>query len=143
MTKPIIIRELPANKVKQLLADKKFARFKPEACNQCGEKRGFMRRIFKITGVTKAKQGDDETQRLLQFHFKQRYAIDFIFFRTHGQQFFVDSAVCDSCQSTAVTYDIEIDDEVLAKIAEYTGRSKAQVKSGLEMVYQRLQDYTR
>ena len=138
MTKPITIRELAAHEVNQLLADRRFAKLKPETCSRCGGKTGFTRRIFEITGVAKRKQADGETQQLIQFHFKQRYAIDFVFFKTHGQRFFVDSAVCDGCGSTAVVYDIEFDQDLISGVAKLTGRSETQVKSDFEKAYAKL-----
>jgi hypothetical protein len=88
--------------------------------------------------VVKRKQADNETQQLIQFHFKQRYAIDFIFFKTHEQRFFVDSAVCDGCGSTRVVYDIEFDQDLISEVAKLTGRSETQVKGDFEKAYAKL-----
>lgn len=105
---------------------------KPVTCSRCGEKTCFVRRIFEITGVAKNKQADEQTQQLIRFHFKQRYSIDFIFFKTHEGRFFVDSAVCGGCKSTAITYDIELfDQDLISEVSKLTGRSEVQVKKDL------------
>lgn len=134
-TKPITIRELATHEVSQLLADKKFARLNPVSCSRCGEKTRFGRRMFEITGLAKNKQADDQTQGLIRFHFKQRHSIDFIFFRTHEGRFFVDSAVCDRCQSTAIVYDIELfDPDLISEVSKLTRRSEAQVTQDLKKI---------
>jgi hypothetical protein len=51
MIKSITIRELAVHEANQLLADRRFAKLKPEICRRCGGKTGFTRRIFEITGV--------------------------------------------------------------------------------------------
>lgn len=83
MTKTITVRELFSEEINKLLTDRNFTLLKPVNCNQCGQKDNFERRIFEITGVAKSKQADDETQKLLKYHFKHRYSIDFIFFKTY------------------------------------------------------------
>lgn len=138
MEKPITIRELTVHEVRQLLADKRFGKLKPETFTRCGGKTGFRRKIFEIAGVVKREQAEDETQNLIRFHFKQQYAIDYIFFKTHGKRFLVDSAVCGGCGSTAVVYDIEFHQDLIYEIAKLTGRSDAQVKTDLEKAYIKL-----
>ena len=138
MAKPITIRELTGHEANRLFADRRFAKLKPETCSRCGAKSGFTRRIFEIMGVVKRKQADDATQQRIQLYLKQRYAIDFIFFKTHGDRFFADSAVCDGCGSTAVVYDIEFDHDLISEVAKLTGISETQVKIELEKAYTKL-----
>ncbi len=137
MREAITIRELSTHEVNQLLAEKRFAKLKPLTCSRCGEKTCFARRIFEITGVAKNKQADDQTQQLIRFHFKQRYSIDFIFFKTHEERFFVDSAVCGECKSTEIVYDIELfDQDLISEVSKLTGRSEAQVRKDLKKTYE-------
>lgn len=141
MTETITVRELATNEVNQLLAEKKFGKLKPVTCNRCEEKTCFTRRIFEITGVVKNKQADEQTQQFIQFHFKQRYSIDFIFFKTHEGRFFVDSAVCGGCKSTAIAYDIELfDQDLISEASKLTGKSEAQVKKDLKKTYEMLKN---
>ena len=135
MTLSVTIKELPVHEVERLLADKRFARLKPETCSQCGATTGFMRRIFHVTGVPKSKYSDEATQQWMRFHFQHHYAIDAIFFKTHGQRFFIDSAACESCASTAIIYDIEFDQDLIAELAKETGRPAAHIKLALERAY--------
>ncbi|MBU1904123.1 MAG: hypothetical protein KJ573_11090 [Proteobacteria bacterium] len=138
MAKPISIREFDAHEAGPLLADKRFGRLKPVSCTRCGKETGFTRRLFEITGVPKSKQRDDETQNLIRFHFNQQYSIEFVFFKGHGRKFFVDSALCSGCGSTAVAYDIEFDDDLFAAAAKLTGKSQAETKKGVEEIYEKL-----
>lgn len=139
MAKTITIRELATDEVNQLVAEKKFAKLKPATCRRCKEKTRFARRIFEITGVAKNKQADDQTQRFIRYHFERQYSIDFIFFKTHGGRFFVDSAVCGGCKSTAIAYDIELfDQDLISETSKLTGKSEAQIKKDLKKIYEML-----
>ena len=71
----------------------------------------------------------------MRFHFQHHYAIDAIFFKTYGQRFFIDSAACESCASTAIIYDIEFDQDFIAELAKETGRPAAHIKRALERAY--------
>lgn len=77
-------------------------------------KNDFNRRIFHITGVSKNKWADDETQNWLQHHFLQYHKIQYVFFRGIGRKFYADSASCPACKSTAIVFDISIDDAMFA-----------------------------
>lgn len=100
------IRELESIEVNKLLADDIYKNLSPVRCSDCGTKSGFNRRIFHITGVPKKKQADDATQNMLQYHFLHYHKIKYVFFRTHSKKFYVDSANCSSCKSTAIVYDL-------------------------------------
>ncbi|GJQ60749.1 MAG: hypothetical protein D8M57_04965 [Candidatus Scalindua sp. AMX11] len=132
MNKPTKIKELTSHEVSQLLTDKKFSKLKPSNCSQCGEKKRFLRRIFKVNGVAESKHSDDKTQNNIRLQFKQEYSIDFIFFKTHDGRFFVDSAVCEDCKSTAIVYDIDLfDPDTISEISKLTGQSKEEIIMGL------------
>lgn len=135
MTPAVTIRELPARESDRLLADKRFARLGPYTCSQCKTMTGFTRRIFRITGVPKKEYDSEATQHWVQRHFRNRYAIDAVFFKTHAQKFFIDSAKCRSCESTAIVYDIELTDELIDELAERIGQPAAHLKSGLLKTY--------
>lgn len=129
----ITIKELTSHEVSLLLEDKRFIKLKPTTCSQCGEKNSFTRRIFEIIGVSKNNQNDEETQNFIQYHFKQQYSIDFIFFKTHKERFFVDTAVCDKCKSTAIVYDIDLfDQDLISELSKVTGKPEFQIKIDLK-----------
>lgn len=93
----------------------------------------FSRRIFEIIGVSKNNQNDEETQNFIQYYFKQQYSIDFIFFKTHKERFFVDTAVCDKCKSTAIVYDIDLfDQDLISELSKVTGKPEFQIKNDLK-----------
>ena len=129
-TPQITIRELGPVKTNRLLADDIFKRFFPVRCSSCGIKDGFSRRIFHITGVRKNKQADEATQNMLQFHFSFYHKIKHVFFRTHSKKFYVDSASCLSCKSTAIVFDISPDyiDYITPKYMKAIGENIIQFK---------------
>jgi hypothetical protein len=132
------IMELAAHEVDHVLEDKRFASLKPARCSRCGSDTGFVRRIFQIIGVEQHKQNSDETQQVLSLHFKRHHSIDFVFFKSHHGRFFVDSAVCEICKSTAIVYDVTLDGEFLSEIARVVGKSEAEVKEDLERTHKKL-----
>lgn len=103
------IRELELIEANKLLSDDIYKNFYPVRCNSCGIENGFNRRIFHITGVPKKKQSDETTQNLLQYHFLHYHKIKYVFFRTYAKKFYVDSANCSSCKSTAIVFDLSYD----------------------------------
>ncbi len=122
-----------------LLEDKRFAKLKPDHCGQCGERDSFRRRIFEIIGVAKDKQNDDETHNFTQYHFKHHRSIDSIFFKIHKERLFVDTASCGKCKSTAIVYDIDLlDQDLIPEASKITGKSEAQIKNDLKIVYETL-----
>ena len=138
MTDKISIEEITDLEVKRLLKDTKFSRLKPVACSNCGEKSGFARRLFQIKGVPKSKHSDDEIQGIIRYHFKHNYSIDHIFFKTVGRRFFVDTAKCSACQSTAITYDIELTSDLISEISKFTGKSETQLIKDLNVLADKL-----
>ena len=138
MTSKISIKEITDPELKSLLKDTIFSRLKPVECSQCGEKVGFERRLFQIKGVPKGKHSDDEIQGIIRYHFKQNYSIEHIFFKTIGHKFIVDTATCGGCQSTAITYDIELSSDLISEISKLTGKSEFQVIKDLNKFAEKL-----
>jgi hypothetical protein len=132
------IIELAAHEVNQLLEDKRFSILRPSQCSRCRNSTIFTRRVFQIVGVKNSKQNDNDTQQIISFHFKQRYSIAYVFFKSHDKRFFVDSATCDICKSTAIIYDITLDSELLSKVGRLIGKSEAEVKGDLEKTHKKL-----
>lgn len=116
-TPRITIKPLTHEEMKLLLADTLYKHFFPVRCSRCGIKHNFNRRIFHITGVPKNKRADDETQNWLQYHFLQYHKIQYVFFREYSKKFYVDSASCPSCNSTAIVFDMD-HDYVMAEYAK-------------------------
>lgn len=106
-TPQITIKILTYEEMKPLLADAIYKLFFPARCSRCGITHGFNRHIFHIAGVPKNKRADDETQNWLQYHFKTYHKIQYVFFREYSKNFYVDSASCPACKSTAIVYDID------------------------------------
>ena len=115
------IEEICELEVKKICKEEKFSILAPAVCSACGSNGRFGRRLFRIKGVPKGKQCDDAIQRLFESNFKSNYSIDHIFFKIHGDEFIVDSAICGSCSSTAITYDIEITADLMNKMTEFIG----------------------
>jgi hypothetical protein len=141
MNKTTKIKELTSHEVSQLLTDKKFSKLKPSNCSLCGEKKRFLRRIFEVDGVAKSKHSDDKTQNNIRLQFKQEYPIDFVFFKIHDGRFFVDSAVCGACKSTAIVYDIDLfDQDMISELSKLTGKSKEDIITDLRLTSNILKD---
>lgn len=138
MTSKISIEEIPDLEVRRLLKDTRFSRLKPVACTRCGEKAGFERRLFQIKGVPKSKHADDEIQGIIRYHLKQKYSIEHIFFKAVGRRFIVDTAICGGCQSTAITYDIELTSDLISEISKFTGKSESQLVKDLNVLTDKL-----
>ena len=135
----ITIRELTSHEINLLLEEKRFNKLKPDNCSQCEEKNSFRRRIFEIFGVAKNKQNEDETQNFIRYHFKHKHSVDFLFFKSHKEQFFIDTAVCEKCKSTAVVYDIDLfDQDLIFEASKVSGKSETQIKNELNNVYKLL-----
>ncbi|CAK0780814.1 conserved hypothetical protein [Gammaproteobacteria bacterium] len=133
------IRELSRDDAEQFVKDDKISRFGPVRCSRCNENAGFGRRVFEILGAKRGKELDDEFQNVTRFHFKQRYGIELVFFRTHRNRIFVDSAECQNCKSTAIIFDILDKQYFVRELCQVTGTSEEQVTSELEKVAAKLQ----
>jgi hypothetical protein len=108
MIKDVFVSELTEFEAERICKDVAFENLVPESCCECGNKKGFLRRIFKIEGVPERKYADDDIQNALEIYFRKKYSIEHVFFKTYGKSrdYMVDSAICNKCKSTAITYDL-------------------------------------
>jgi len=136
--KKISIIEIADIETKQILKNESFSKLKPVTCTKCGNQTDFERRLFQIMGVPKNQRSDDEIQGVIRYHLQQKHMIDFIFFKSHGRKFITDTALCMKCQSTAVSYDIEIDSDLISMIAKTTGQAESQIKKDLDDISEKI-----
>jgi len=134
MTERIKIRELIAKEVSSLMAADKFKILKPIRCKSCGYEGIFSRRIFQITGVSRAKWSKHDIQNFLAYHLKKKYGIYYVFFKIYRNNFYVDSAVCSKCDSTMVIFDIDITEDMIAQMSKVTGAPIGKIKKNLDTI---------
>jgi hypothetical protein len=127
----------------ELTRSETFNALHPVRCTQCGNTQPFERTMFWIGGVPKAEQDDDSMQGLIAHHLRQRYNIVHVFFKTHRNKFYVDSARCTHCGSTAIEFDIALSDEVLAAVAKASGMPLAEVRRAIEAQAESIAQQTR
>lgn len=132
MNRPIQIRALTEPETVALTQNARFNTLHPSRCLQCGNTQAFTRKVFWIGGVPKAEQASDDTQGLLAYHLKQQHNVMSVFFKTHQNRFYVDSARCERCGSTHIEFDIELSDDLLAAVAKLVGSPPAEVQSEVE-----------
>jgi len=137
MDKKITIRELNKEETTKLLKSKRFNRFAPVNCQSCGNKGPFKRRLFQIDSDDETQ--DDETQKeeaqnIIRHYMKQNYNLDNIFFRIHKNTSYADTAFCSECNSNIVSYDIELNDELLDEMAEFLGLPKDKIQSDIKKI---------
>jgi hypothetical protein len=106
---------------------------------RCGNISDFERRVFWIGGVPKAEQTSDSTQAFIAYHLKERHGVGSVFFKTHQNKFYVDSAKCKRCASTIIEFDIEFSDEVLAKISQLSGTPIEKLRREMEALAERIE----
>jgi hypothetical protein len=94
--------------------------------------------VFWIGGVPKVEQNSDSTQALIAYHLKEKHDVGSVFFKTHRNEFYVDSAVCKRCDSTVIEFDIELSDEVLVEVSRLTGRPIEELRSEIETLAERI-----
>jgi hypothetical protein len=143
VNRPIQIRPLLEYEVAELTDNAKFNALKPTRCKSCGNTSDFERRVFRIGGVRKTEQNSDRTQALIAYHLKDRHGVDSVFFKTHRNGFYVDSAVCKRCASTVIEFDIELSDEVLAEVSRLTARPIEELRSRIEALAKRIAEADR
>ena len=140
MKNTISIKELNDLETKKILKDEKFSKLKPVSCSQCGKETGFRRKLFQIKGVPESKQSDDDIQNIIRNHLKRNYLIDFAFFKTYRNKYIVDTAFCSDCESTAITYDIDFDSDILSELAKFTGKSEPLLLKDLKGISKKLKN---
>ena len=116
----------------------KFNFLKPVRCEDCGCSADFIRRVFTISGVQKNEFSKDKIQGVIVSHIRKTYGIAYIFFKSHENEFFADSAICPNCKSTSVVYDIELTDDLIQQTAKLTGKSIEEVRRGIAATADRL-----
>jgi hypothetical protein len=138
VNRPIQIRALTEYEAAELTDAAKFNALRPLRCKSCGNTCDFGRRVFWIGGVPKVEQNSDSTQALIAYHLKERHGVGSVFFKTHRNEFYVDSAVCKRCDSTVIEFDIELSDEVLVEVSRLTGRPIEELRSEIEALAERI-----
>ena len=138
MNRPIQIRVLTEYEAAELTDTAQFNALRPVRCKNCGNTCEFGRRVFWIGGVPKAEQNSNSTQSLIAYHLKERHGVGSVFFKTHRNELYVDSAVCKWCGSTVIEFDVELSDEVLAEVSRLTGRPIEELRSEIEALAERI-----
>jgi hypothetical protein len=110
----------------------KFNVLKPVNCCDCGHSADFSRKIFSISGVKKNKCCDDEIQGIISSYISKTHGIAYVFFKSTDDKFYADSACCPKCQSTKITFDIELTDDFLSAISKLTGKPIEELRHGIE-----------
>ena len=78
------------------------------------------------------KRAEDHLQESVRQLLFQQYGVSHVFFKTHQNDFYADSAICCSCGSPNVVFDIEFTDDIIAAMAALTGDDSAKTKASLE-----------
>lgn len=132
MNKKITIRELSSQEREPLLRDHKFNQLKPVSCSECANTTNFSRKIFEVKGKNLAT--DENTRNLACYHVKTTYNCEYVFFKTLKKRSYIDSAICDNCNSTKVVYDIELNDEFLEKASKLLNIPSSSIKKDIESI---------
>jgi hypothetical protein len=135
MNDAIRIRELSPDEVAKLIKDDKFNLLRPVFCSDCGQRTGFARRIFLIQGNIKE---DENVQGIVSYHIKQKYKCDHAFFKVWRAGYYVDTAVCNSCKSSRIVFDIELNENVLKAISKLTNTPASTIKKSIEEISSKL-----
>jgi len=135
MNDAIRIRELSPDEVAKLIKDNKFNLLRPVFCSDCGQRAGFARRIFQVQGNIKE---DENVQGIMSYHIKQKYKCDHTFLKTWRAGYYVDTAVCNSCKSSRIVFDIELNEDVLKAISKLTNTPESKVKKDIEEISSKL-----
>lgn len=132
MKSKITIRELSSQERELVLRDKKFNQIRPTLCSECGNKTEFSRRIFEVKGKSLAR--DENTRNLACYHVKTQHNCDHVFLKTTGKRYYVDTAICQRCQSTKIVYDIELNDEFFEKASKFLNIPSSSIKKDIESI---------
>jgi hypothetical protein len=117
MNDKITIRELSSQEQELLLRDQKFSLLRPTFCSKCGNKTEFFRRTFEIKGKNLAT--DEYARQIACYQVKSKHKCDHVFLKTRGKRYYIDTAICQRCQSTKIVYDIELNDELFEKASQF------------------------
>jgi hypothetical protein len=138
MTRSIGIRLLTQHEVAEMIGEPRFNALHPVGCGSCNNTHDFTRRVFRIQGVPKAEENADSTQEIIAHHLKESHHVGSVFFKTFAGEFYVDSAVCGKCGSTMVVFDIDLSDDLLARVSRLTGMPIEQVRAEMETLGERI-----
>ncbi len=109
-----------------------FNRLRPTHCHSCGSTGSFKRQAFHIHGVPESKRAEDHLHESVRQILFQKHGVSHVFFKTHQNDFYADSAICCNCGSPNVVFDIEFTDDIVAAMAALTGDDSAKTKADLE-----------
>lgn len=132
----INISELSAKEVKKILKSNKFNILAPVNCKNCGNKKSFKRRIFKIEGDYKI--GDDDSQNAVRYFIKLNFKLEYIFFKINNNEYYVDAAICSKCNSNNVVYDIELNDDIFNELSRHFNIPKDLIKNEMRKIHEKL-----
>jgi hypothetical protein len=132
MNTKITIRELSSQQRERLLRDNKFNQLKPVSCSECGNQTNFSRKIFEVKGKNLAT--DENTRNLACYHVQTTYNCEYVFFKTLKKRSYIDSAICDNCDSTKIVYDIELNDELWEKASKLLNIPSSSIKKDIESI---------
>lgn len=132
MNNRITIQELSSQEKELLLKDRKFNQIGPSFCSECGNKTGFSRRIFAVKG--KSLASDEESQNLACYYVKTKHKCDHVFLKIKGKRYYVDTAICQRCQSTKIVYDLELNEELLQEASQFLNLPSSVIKREIESV---------
>lgn len=108
MSKKITLRELSSQERDIILSEQRFNQLRPVSCSECGNRTNFSRRIFEVKGKKLAT--DENARNLASYHVKTTYHCDWVFWKTRRKKYYIDSAICQNCNSTKIVYDLELND---------------------------------
>ena len=132
MNNKITLRELSSQELELLLKDQKFNQLRPISCSECGNQTNFSRRVFEVKGKRLAT--DEDARNLACYHVKTAHHCDSVFLKTKGKQYYIDTAICQNCNSTKIVYDIELNDEFLEQASKFLNIPSSSIKRDIESI---------
>ncbi len=132
MNNKITLRELSSQELELLLKDQKFNQLRPISCSECGNQTNFSRRVFEVKGKRLAT--DEDARNLACYHVKTSHHCDSVFLKTKGKQYYIDTAICQNCNSTKIVYDIELNDEFLEQASKFLNIPSSSIKRDIESI---------
>jgi len=139
MSQVINVELLSDNETIDVLKLNNFNLLKPLKCEDCGHKADFIRKVFKIIGVSKDEHDDDTIKGIISSYIKKEYWITNIFFKSPVDKFYADSACCPKCQSTRIVFDIEFSDDLFRELSKLTGQSPKVLRRAMTEIAKRME----
>jgi Zn ribbon nucleic-acid-binding protein len=130
MKQSIKIKALNDEETVETMNMAKFDSLKPVRCSNCDHRGSFARKLFAVSGISKNKFSDDETQNTISMFMAEQFGIAHVFFKTpgSGKRLYIDSAICPECQSTKIVFDIELNSDFFREVSKAIGQSEEDVK---------------